>query len=128
VFRSGLPYAVDCFAQFRTAIYAVFCQWENMGPPEANEMTALVRTCLGQNPTLGQYVAESVDRGREAARIHIQDVDPGFNLAVLRNGAERLMPHEMEALRERFGWTKIWQCEMRYDQLVYPLIFWSGAG
>jgi hypothetical protein len=69
-----------------------------------------------------------VDRGREAARIHIQDTDPGVKLAVLTKGAERLMPHDMEALRERFGWTKIPQCEMRYDQLVYPLIFWSGAG
>jgi hypothetical protein len=99
-----------------------------MGPPDENEMRELVRTFLGSNPTLGQYVAESLDRGREAARSHIQDADPGFNLAVLTNGAGRLMLHEMEALRERFGWTKISQCEMRYDQLVYPLIFWSGAG
>jgi hypothetical protein len=70
------------------------------GPPDENQMTELVQTFLGSNPTLGQYVAEIVDRGREAACIHIQNADLGFNLAVLTNGGGRLMPHEMEALRE----------------------------
>jgi hypothetical protein len=74
-----------------------------------NEMREFGRTFLGSNSTLWQYVAESVDHGREAAHIHIQDADLGFSLGVLTNRAGRLMPQEMETLRERLGCTNLSQ-------------------
>jgi hypothetical protein len=114
LFISGVRYAVDGFGQFCTTVYAVFCAWENLGAPDSNEMRELVEAFLRRNDTLQQYVADSVDRGREGARVHIPEGDDGFNLALLTSGQAPLMPHEIEAFRDRYGWTKPsqWKCDM----------------
>jgi hypothetical protein len=34
----------------------------------------------------------------------------------------------LQAIRKEYGRVKLSQFHMLYDQLLYPLIFWSGTG
>jgi hypothetical protein len=55
------------------------------------------------------------------------ELDEGINLAVFNAEGLLLNVHQMEILRSSNHPQKLSQSLMPYDQLVYPLIFWTGA-
>jgi hypothetical protein len=128
LFVSGMPYAVDGWGQFTSPVYAVFCRFQNEGVPDEDEDRALIAEFLRLNPTLSDYVRQLSERGREVARVNDALLDDGFNLVVVHDPGSADAAHEVEVLRHGYGRTNLAQHEMLYDQLVYPLIFWSGTG
>jgi hypothetical protein len=57
----------------------------------------------------------------------MDEPDEGMNLAILNAEGLLLNEHEMEVLRNSYQPQKPCQFHMLYDQLVYPLIFWTGS-
>jgi hypothetical protein len=58
---------------------------------------------LGLNPTLAQYLRERVDAIRHAAQVTMPELDEGFNLGILAEGAGHLVPTELEAIDVTYG-------------------------
>jgi hypothetical protein len=128
LFVTGMPYAVDAWGQFSSPVYAVFCRFQNEGVADEDEERAIIAEFLLLNPTLSEYVREMSERGREVARVHGALLDDGFNLVVVHAPGSADAAHEVEVVRHGYGRANLAQHEIVYDQLVYPLIFWSGTG
>jgi hypothetical protein len=64
----------------------------------------------------------------EIAQVNTNDPGPGMNLAIFNTEEGETKEHEIEALRTSYQAEKLSQLETKYDQLVYPLIFWNGTG
>jgi hypothetical protein len=58
----------------------------------------------------------------------VGEPDYGMNWAILSAEVHLLNEHEMEVLRNTYQPQKLSQFHMLYDQLVYPLISWTGSG
>jgi hypothetical protein len=64
---------------------------------------------------------------QEIATVAMDELDDGMNLAIV-NGEEALFDdHQLEVVRNSYPTQKLSQVYMLYDQLVYPLIFWTGS-
>jgi hypothetical protein len=114
--------------QFQTPVYAIFCRHEILTAANEAAERGLIRKILRRNRTLRHFIRERVERVRGIARFHVPGLDEGFNLAILGDRAARLQAHELDAIRKEYGTVKLSQFHMLYDQLLYPLIFWSGTG
>jgi hypothetical protein len=123
-----MPYAVDAFGQFGSLVYTVFARYENTGIGDQSEEADIIAEFLRRNETLAQYVRELAERVRRVASMSKACLDEGFNLAILHQPGSADVAHEVEVVRKDYHRKKLLQHEMLYDQLVYPLIFWSGTG
>jgi DNA polymerase III delta prime subunit len=119
---------VDTFRQFRTPVYAVFSRRDlalSTSPGDIQEIIALL---LSKNKTLRRYLRDRLNSVREIANVSMNEPDEGMNLAIFNAEGPLLEDHQMEVLRMSYQSEKLSQFHMRYDQLVYPLIFWNGSG
>jgi hypothetical protein len=51
-----------------------------------------------------------------------------MNLVIFNAEGALLDDHQLEVVRNFYHTQKLSQTHMLYDQLVYPLIFWTGPG
>jgi hypothetical protein len=51
-----------------------------------------------------------------------------MNLAIFNAEGALLDDHQLEVVRNSYHTQKLSQAHILYDQLVYPLIFWTGSG
>jgi hypothetical protein len=128
LFISGIPYALDSYRQFSTPVYAVFSRGDAVSPVRDGNSEHIIAFILSQNETLQGYLRDRLDSIREIARVSMNESDEGMNLAIFNAEGLLLNDHQMEVLRNSYQTQKLSQFQMLYDQLVYPLIFWSGSG
>jgi hypothetical protein len=128
VFISGIPSALDSHRQFITPVYVVFLptQRQISIPPGGTE--EIIASILSQNKTLQGYLRDQLDSVREIATVAMDEPDDGMNLATFNAERALLDDHQMEAVRNSYRTQKLSQAQILYDQLVYPLIFWTGSG
>jgi hypothetical protein len=62
----------------------------------------------------------------EIATISMIEPGEGMNLAIFNAQGLLLNKNEREVLRRSYQPQELCKCQMLYDQLVYPLIFWTG--
>jgi hypothetical protein len=128
LFITGIPYALDFYRQFTTPVYAIFSRNDQTVPPAVADMEQLIALILTRNETLRDYLRPRLEAVREIAIISMDEPDEGMNLAIFNAEGALLNDHQIEALRISYQTHKLCQFHMLYDQLVYPLIFWTGFG
>jgi hypothetical protein len=128
VFISGVPYALDTYRQFTTPVYAVFSRCGRGLPIPAGDIQAIVASILSRNETLPGYLRDGLDSIRAIVSASMDEPGEGMNLVIFNAEGLLLNKHEMEVLRHSYQPQKLYQFHMLYDQLVYPLIFWTGSG
>jgi hypothetical protein len=58
----------------------------------------------------------------------MDEPDDGMNLAIFNAEGALFDDHQLEIVRNSYHTQKFSQAYVPYDQLVYPLIFWTGSG
>jgi hypothetical protein len=58
----------------------------------------------------------------------MDEPDDGMNLAIFNAEGALLDDYQLEVVRNSYHTQKLLQAHMLHDQLVYPLIFWTGPG
>jgi hypothetical protein len=58
----------------------------------------------------------------------MDEPDDGMNPAIFNAEGALLDDHQLEIVRNSDHTQKLSQAHMLYDQLMYPLIFWTGSG
>jgi hypothetical protein len=58
----------------------------------------------------------------------MDEFDDGMNLTIFSAEGALLEDHQLEVVRNFYHTQKLSQAYMLHDQLVYPLIFWTGSG
>jgi hypothetical protein len=58
----------------------------------------------------------------------MDELGDGMNLAIFNAEGALLDDHQLEVVRNSYHTQNLSQADMLYDQLVYPLIFWTGSG
>jgi hypothetical protein len=88
----------------------------------------IIAYILSQNRTLQGYLIDRLDSARESAIVTLGEPDNGMNLAILN--AERVLfdDHQLEVVRNSYHTQKLSQAHMLYNQLMYPLVFWTESG
>jgi hypothetical protein len=128
VFISGIPYGLDTYRQFTTPVYAVFCRKDQRLENHNNDIEQLIAYILHENKTLCRYLKQKLDVVREITTVSMNESDEGMNLAIFNAEGIALNHHELEVLEKSYKRQQLSQNHMLYDQLVYPLIFWTGSG
>jgi hypothetical protein len=128
VFISGIPYGLDIYRQFTTPVYAVFSRGDQRLEICSADTQKLIADILKGNTTLRDYMTQRLDVVREIASVSMNEPDEGMNLAIFNAEGISLTEHQLEVLRTSYHTEKLSQHHMLYDQLVYPLIFWTGSG
>jgi hypothetical protein len=125
---SGVPYALDSYWQFVTPVYAVFVRTQQRISIPHGGTEEIITSILSQNRTLQGYLIDRLDSVREIATVVMDEPNDGMNLAIFN--AEGILPddHQLEIVHNSYHTQKLSQVHMLYDQLVYPLIFWTGSG
>jgi hypothetical protein len=57
----------------------------------------------------------------------MDEPDHGMNLAIFNAEGALLDDHQWEVVRNSYHTQKLSQIHVFYDELVYPLIFWTGS-
>jgi hypothetical protein len=52
----------------------------------------------------------------------------GMDLAIFNAEGALFDDHQLDVVRDSYHTQKLSQAYMLYNQLVYPLIFWTGSG
>jgi hypothetical protein len=126
VFISGIPYALDSYREFISPVHAVFFRTQQRTPIPPGGTEEIVASILSQNRTLQSYLRGRLDSVRGIATVAMDEPDNGMNLAIF-NAEALLDNHQLEVVRNYYHTQKPSQAHMLYDQLVYPLIFWTGS-
>jgi hypothetical protein len=58
----------------------------------------------------------------------MDEPNDGMNLAIFNAEGTLLDDHQLEVVRNSYPAPKFSQAHLLYDQLVYPLIFWTASG
>jgi hypothetical protein len=118
---------LDTYRQFTTTVSAVFSRNDRGLPRPHGDIEEIIDFILSQNTALPGYRRNRLDSLRQIGIVPINESDEEMNQAVFN--AEGLLPndHQMEVFRHSYQPQKLSQSHMLYDQLVYPLIFWTGA-
>jgi hypothetical protein len=122
---SGIPDALDSYRQFITPAYAVFFRTQQRIPIRPGGIEENIASSLPQNRTLQSYLRDLLDSVREIA---MDEPDDEMNLAIFNAEGALLDDHQLEVVRNSYHTQKLSQAHMLCDQLVYPLIFWTGSG
>jgi hypothetical protein len=128
LFTSGIPYALETYRQFTTLVYAVFSHNDRELPWPLGDIEESTDFILSQNRTLPGYLRDRLDLLRQISIEPVNESDEGMNVAVFNAEGLLLNDHQTEVLRSSYQPQKLSQSYMLYDPLVYPLIFWTGAG
>jgi hypothetical protein len=89
LFIAGIAYAVDCFGQFETTVYAVFRKNDDPARFRPGLIAEMIDQLLPLNPTLRTYLRDRVEAVRRTALVTIPEKDDSFNLAIVTNGFGR---------------------------------------
>jgi hypothetical protein len=128
VFISGIPYALDSYWQFITPVYAVFFRTQQRIPIPPGGTEEIIASILSRNRTLQGYLRDWLDSVREIAIVATDEPDDGMNLEIFNVERASLEDHQLEVVRNSYHTQKVSQTHMLDDQLVYPVIFWTGSG
>jgi hypothetical protein len=94
-------------------------------PPSETE--EIIASILSQNRTLQDSLRDPLDSVREITTVAMYEPDDGMNLAIFNAEGAMLDGHQLEVVRNSYHTQKFSQAHILYDQLVYPLIFWTGS-
>jgi hypothetical protein len=128
VFISGIPYALDSYRQFVTPVYAVFFRTQQTIPIPPGGTEEIIASILSQNRILQGYLRDRLDSAREIATVSMDEPDDGMNLAIFNAEVALLDDYQHEVVDNSYHTQKPSQTDMLYDQLVCPLVFWTGSG
>jgi hypothetical protein len=128
MFIPGIPYALDSYWQFITPVYAIFFYTQQGIPLSPGGTEEIIGSILSQNRTLQGHLRDRLDSVREIATVAMDEPDDGMNLAIFNAERALLDDHQLEVVRNSYNTQKLSQVHMLYDQLVYPLVFWTGSG
>jgi hypothetical protein len=128
VFISGIPCASDSSRQLITSVYAVFFRTQSRIVILLGGTEEIIASILSQNGTLQGYLRDRLASVREIATVAMDEPDNGMNLAIFKAEGDLLGDHQLEVVRNSHHTQKLSQVHMVYNQLVYPLIFWTGSG
>jgi hypothetical protein len=128
VLISGIPCASDSYRQFIASVYAIFFRTQQRiaMPPGGPE--EIITSILSQSGTLQGYLRGRFDSVREIDTVAMDEPDDGMNLATFNVEWTLLDDHQLGVIRNSYHTQKFSRAHMLYDQLVYPLIFWTGSG
>jgi hypothetical protein len=96
-----------------------------MSPDGTEEIIASV---LSQNRTLQGYLRDRLDPVREITTVVMDEPNDEMNLTVFDAEAALFDDQYLKVVRNSYHTQKLSQAHLLYDQLVYPLIFWTGSG
>ena len=141
---TGIPYAVDSQKQFMNQVYITFLGYDKIlqhNIPGATsvikaEINVMIRVLLNTNRGLKNYVQQCSEPLNKLTEYYayLKSNDKGANVAVIGNEE---ITHEIiteaACLKDKFSdgkykKTYLYANSAKYDQLVYPLIFWDGKG
>jgi hypothetical protein len=128
LFISGIPYALDTYPQFTNPVYPVFSRNDRGLQRPHGDIEAIIDFILCQNRNLRGYLRDRLDSLRQIGIVPMNESDKEMNLAVFDVERLFLNDHQMKVLRGSYQLQKLSQSRMLYDPLVYPWIFWTGAG
>jgi hypothetical protein len=128
VFISGIPYALDFYRQFITPVYAVIFRTQQRIPIPPGGTEEILALILSQNRRLQGYLRDRLDSLREIAAVAMDEPDDGRNLAIVNAESALIDDHQLTVVRNSYHTQKLSQGHVLYDQLVYPLVFWTGSG
>jgi hypothetical protein len=128
VFISGIPYALDPYCQFTIPVYAMFSRGQRGLPIALGDIQDIINVILAQNETLQDYLKDRLNSVRQIASVSMDTPDKGMNLAIFNADGIVRNDYQIEVLQNLYQIQKLCQVHMLYDQLVYPLIYWTGSG
>jgi hypothetical protein len=127
VFMSSIPDALDSYRQFIAPVYTVFFRTQQQIPIPLGGTEEIITSILSQNRTLQGYPRDRLDSVRDIATVAMDAPDDRMN-PVIFNAEEALLDdHQLEIVRNSYHTQKLSQDHMLYDQLVYPLVFWTRS-
>jgi hypothetical protein len=88
----------------------------------------MITSIFLQNRTLQGYLRVRLDSVRETATVAMDEPDDGMNLAIFNAEGTLLDDHQLNVVRNSYHTQRLSQTHMIYNQLVYPLVFWTGSG
>jgi hypothetical protein len=128
VFISGILYVLDSDRQFIAPVYAVFFRTQHQIPIPPRGTEEIIASILSRNRTIQGYLRDRLDSFREIATVAMDEPDDGMNLAIFKAEEALLDDHQLEVVHNFYHTQKLSQAHMLYDQLVYPLIYWTRSG
>jgi hypothetical protein len=128
VFISGIPYALDPYRQFTIPAYAMFSRGQRGLPLAIGDIQEIINVILAQDERLRGYLKDRLNSVRQIASVSMNEPDEGMNLAIFNADGIVRNDCQIEVCRNSYQIQKLCQVHMLYDQLVYPLIFWTGSG
>jgi hypothetical protein len=128
VFISSIPCALKSYRQFITPVYAVFFRTQQPIPIPPGGIEEIIASIFSQNITLQGYLRRRLDSVREIATVAMDEPEDGMNLAIFNAEGALQDDRQLEVGRNSYHAQKLSQAHILYDQLVYPLIFWTGSG
>jgi hypothetical protein len=128
LFISGIPYDLDSYRRFTTAVYAVFPRTNQRIPIPPGNIEDIIAFILSKSETLGSYLRDRLDSVQGIATVAIDEPEVGMNLAEFNAEGVLLNGHQLEVIHNSHQLQRLSQAQIMYDQLVYPLIFWIGSG
>jgi hypothetical protein len=94
-------------------------------PP--GDIQKIINVILPQNGTLEGYFRDRLDSVRQIASVSMNEPDEEVNLAIFNADGIAFSDHQIGVLRNSYQIQKLCQFHLTCDQLVYPLIFWTGS-
>jgi hypothetical protein len=128
LFISGIPYVLHSYWQFITPAYAIFFPTQQRIAMPLGGTEEIITSILSQNRTLQGCLRDRLDSVREIAIVTMDELDDGMNLALFNAEGALLDDHQLEVVRNSYHTQKLSYAHILYDQIVYPLIFWTGSG
>jgi hypothetical protein len=120
-----------CFGYFspiHDPCYAIFSRNDRGLPRPPGDIKKIIDFILWQKKTLRGYLKDRLYFLQQIGIVSMNESDEGMHLAVFNAEGLLLNDHQMEVLRSSYQPQELSQSHMLYDQLVYPLTFWTGAG
>jgi hypothetical protein len=128
VFISGISDALDSYRQFITPVCTIFFRTQQWIPIPPGGTEEIIASILSQNRTLQGYLRDRLDSVREIVTVAMDEPDDGMNLAIVNAEGTLLNDHQLGVIRNSYHTQRLSKTHMLYDQLVYPLIFWTVYG
>jgi hypothetical protein len=124
----GIPDALDSYRQFIAPVYAVFFRTRQRIPIPPGGKGKIIASILSRNRTLQGYFRDRLDSVGEIATLAMDELGDEMNLAIFNADGILLDDHQLEVVCNSYHTQKLSQVHILYDQLAYPLIFWTGSG
>jgi hypothetical protein len=83
---------------------------------------------LTQNKTFQGYLRDRLDFIQEIAILSLEEPDNGLNLAIFNADWVVINDHQSEIPGNFYYTQKLSHVHLICEQVIYPLIFWTGSG